>query len=51
VPDDEGRVPDNCAEELLFGNLLEVGESKFGEEFLLFVKNWSVITAVGETGS
>lgn len=32
--DDEGWVADDGADELFFGDLLEVGEAEFGEEFL-----------------
>jgi hypothetical protein len=38
VSDDEGRVPDDCTEKLFLGDLFEVGESKFGEEFLCFIE-------------
>ena len=34
VLDNERRVPDDCAQELFFRDLLQIGEAKFGEEFL-----------------
>lgn len=33
--DYEGWIADDGAEKFLFGNLFEVGEAKFGEEFLV----------------
>ena len=34
VADDEGWIADDGAEELFFGDLFDVGEAEFGEEFL-----------------
>ncbi len=33
--DYEGWIADDGTEKFLFGNLFEVGEAKFGEEFLV----------------
>jgi len=35
VFDYEGWIADDGTEKFLFGNLFEVGEAKFGEEFLV----------------
>lgn len=40
--DDLGWVADDGAEELFFGDLFEVGEAEFGEEFLMG-KRWILV--------
>ena len=53
--DDLGRGADYGAQEFFFGDLFEVGEAEFGEEFLFtslvaFSTGWKVMDGVKEGG-